>query len=87
MNATAAAKNEGRLILVATQDCHFCERARDVLARLDVDVEEVDVDSVDAVRLAAAGIPLTFLPALTDGRRLIAYGRFSEKRLRRELFR
>lgn len=87
VNATAAAARERRLILVTTRGCHFCERARDVLSRLGVDAEEVDVDSDDAGRIAAAGVPLTFLPVLTDGRRLIAYGRFSEKRLRRELVR
>ena len=75
----------GQLILVTTEECHFCERAHDVLERLDVEARELSVDSSEAEDLAASGIPLAFLPVLTDGDRVIAYGRFSEKRLRREL--
>jgi hypothetical protein len=56
-----------------------------VLAGLGVQAREVSVDSSEASALAGRGIPLTFLPVLIDGERVIAYGRFSEKRLRREL--
>ena len=77
--------NHERLVLVTTAGCHFCERAHDVLGDLGVGVHEVDVASDEADCLAAAGVPLAFLPVLTDGRRAIAYGRFSERRLRREL--
>ena len=73
------------LLLVTADDCHFCARARDVLGRLGVRAQELAVDSPEADGLAAKGIPLAFLPVLTDGTRVIAYGRFSEKRLRREL--
>ena len=73
------------LILVTTGDCHFCERTHLLLADLDVDVREVSADSFEAAALAALGVPLSFLPVLTDGERAIAYGRFSEKRLRKEL--
>ena len=73
------------LLYVTTEDCHFCEHGRDVLDQLGVERDEVNVDSSEAEELASAGIPLSFLPVLTDGRRVIAYGRFSEKRLRREL--
>ncbi len=73
------------LILVTGDDCHLCEHGRHVLAALGVDAREVAVDGAEAAALAARGIPLAFLPVLTDGTRLIAYGRFSEKRLRREL--
>ena len=73
------------LILVTTDDCHFCERARAVLAALQVPVHEISVDSPAADDLAARGIPLAFMPVLTDGERVIAYGRFSENRLRKEL--
>ena len=75
----------GQLILVTTEECHFCERAHDVLERLGVEARELSVDSSEAEDLAASGIPLAFLPVLTDSNRVIAYGRFSEKRLRREL--
>ena len=78
-------KRMGDLILVTTDDCHFCERAGTVLDGLGVARREIPVDSEEAGALAARGIALAFLPVLTDGRRVIAYGRFSEKRLRREL--
>ena len=74
-----------RLLLVTTSDCHFCERARLLLARLGVATHEVAVESTEAAELASRGIPLAFLPVLTDGERVIAYGRFSEKHVRREL--
>ena len=73
------------LTLVITDDCHFCEHAHDVLASLGIEPHEISVDSTEADVLAGRGIPLAFLPVLTDGERLIAYGRFSEKRLRKEL--
>lgn len=75
----------GDLILVTTDDCHFCERAETVLDGLGVARREIPVDSEEAGALAARGIALAFLPVLTDGSRIIAYGRFSEKHLRREL--
>lgn len=73
------------LILVTTDDCHFCERARTVLDGLGVVRREISVDSEAAAEIAARGIALAFLPVLTDGSRVIAYGRFSEQRLRKEL--
>ena len=73
------------LVYVTTDDCHFCEHGRGVLDTLGVEREEIEADSEQAERLAEHGIPLTFLPVLTDGERVIAYGRFSEKRLRREM--
>ena len=73
------------LILVTTDDCHFCERAHGILGSLGVGFREISIDSAEAQALAARGIPLAFLPVLTDGRHVLAYGRFSEKRLRREL--
>jgi hypothetical protein len=75
----------GTLILVTGDDCHLCEHGREVLSGLGVDAREIAVECDEATELAARGIPLAFLPVLTDGSRLIAYGRFSEKRLRREL--
>ena len=77
--------NGERLVLVTAADCHLCEHAREVLGALELEPEEIDAESEEAAGLAAAGIPLSFLPVLTDGRQLIAYGRFSEKRLRKDL--
>jgi glutaredoxin len=73
------------LILLTTDDCRFCTRAHRVLVELGVDAREVAVGSAEALAFAGRGIALAFLPVLTDGERVIAYGRFSEKRLRREL--
>jgi hypothetical protein len=73
------------LILVTSDDCHFCERAHELLTQLGVQTREVAADSSEAGALASRGLPLAFLPVLSDGERLLAYGRFSEKRLRREL--
>jgi hypothetical protein len=75
----------GTLILVTDDDCRLCEHGREVLAGLGIEARELAVDCEEASVLAARGIPLGFLPVLTDGARLIAYGRFSEKRLRREV--
>jgi glutaredoxin len=73
------------LLFVTSSECHLCAHGHDVLERLGLGVREIDVDSEDAQALADAGAPLTFLPVLWDGNRVVAYGRFSEKRLRREL--
>ena len=73
------------LVYVTAEDCHFCEHGRDILDQLEVERIELASDSGAAAQLAARGIPLSFLPVLTDGERVIAYGRFSEKRLRKEL--
>lgn len=73
------------LVFVTTDDCHLCEHGREVLDKLGVERREIDDSSDEAAGLAAAGIPLAFMPVLTDGERVIAYGRLSEKRLRKEL--
>ncbi len=73
------------LFYITAMDCHLCEHGRRVLDDLGVIRRELLVDSVEASALAARGIPLTFLPVLTDGERVIAYGRFSANRLRSEL--
>ena len=76
-----------QLTLVTTEDCHFCEHAHQVLESLDVPFREISVDSKEAHALASSGVPLAFLPVLTDGEHVVAYGRFSEKRLRKDLAR
>lgn len=73
------------LILVTTSDCHLCAHARSVLAALALEAKEIDAESDEAAALAARGVPLAFLPVLTDGRRALAYGRLSERRLRKDL--
>lgn len=73
------------LLYVTAEDCHLCEHGREVLDSLGIERREIPADSDESAVLAARGIPLSFLPVLTDGERVIAYGRFSEKRLRKEL--
>lgn len=72
-------------MLVTTSDCHFCDHAHEVLDGLGLESRDVDVGSDEARALAGRGIPLAFLPVLTDGRRVIAYGRFSARHLRKVL--
>jgi len=73
------------LVLITGSDCHLCERARDVLDSLALEAREIDVSSDEAHELAASGAPLAMLPVLWDGERVLAYGRFSERALRRKV--
>ena len=73
------------LIYITSEDCHLCDHGRAVLDELAVERRELAAGSEEAASLASNGIALAFLPVLTDGSRVIAYGRFSAKRLRREL--
>lgn len=73
------------LVLVTGEGCHFCQLGREVLDALGVPRREIGVESDEATALTTRGIPLSFLPVLTDGERVIAYGRLSEKHLRKEL--
>lgn len=75
------------LVYITGPDCHLCEHGREVLDALEVERREISRDSDEAGTLAGRGIPLSFLPVLTDGTRVIGYGRLSEKRLRKELAR
>lgn len=74
----------GQLVLVTSRGCHFCEHGKEVLATLGLDYVELDVADAEALALAAAGVSLAFLPVLVQAGRLLAYGRLSEKRLRKE---
>ncbi|RDI73658.1 Glutaredoxin [Gaiella occulta] len=73
------------LTLVTGAGCHLCEHGRETLGALGVSYREVDVLSAEAADLAAQGVPLAFLPVLADGTRVVAYGRLSQRRLRKEL--
>ena len=73
------------LVYVTGADCHLCDHGRGVLGTLGLDAREVDAESAEAAELARRGIPLSFLPVLTDGERVLAYGRLSAKRLRKDL--
>ena len=73
------------LLYITTNDCPLCEHGREVLDKLGVARREIADSSEEAAALAERGIPLAFMPVLTDGSRVIAYGRLSDKRLRKEL--
>lgn len=73
------------LIYVTAEDCHLCEHGREVLDALGLERREIAADSDESAVLAERGLPLSVLPVLTDGDRVIAYGRLSERRLRRDM--
>ncbi len=73
------------LLLITAADCHLCEHAHQVLDALDLEAREVDVAGPEAHELAASGVPLAMLPVLWDGERVLAYGRFSERALRKRI--
>jgi glutaredoxin len=77
--------NEKSLLLIVSPDCYFCDEAREVLARLGLTAREIDLADDEAGELAGRGVPVVFFPVLWDGERVITYGRFSERELRREL--
>lgn len=75
-------------VLLTATDCHLCSHGRELLDTLAAEGllswREVHADSDLGRRLAAASPPLR--PALFDEQqRLLAYGRLSERRLRRQL--
>ncbi len=76
------------VVLLTKEDCHFCEQAKDVLARLrgeyDLHVREVALESEEgrslALDAAAPFPPVVFLNGAT-----FSYGRLSERKLRKAL--
>lgn len=78
------------LLLLTATDCHLCAHGREVLDALArerlLSWREIDADSDEGRRLAAAAPPLR--PVLFDSdERVIAYGRLSARRLRGQLAR
>ncbi len=71
--------------LFTAPGCHWCERARQILATLRVSYRECDIAGDEAVAASARGAAMVFPPVLWDGNRVVAYGRFSEGHLRQEL--
>ena len=72
------------LILLTAPDCHFCEHAKGALAELGLEWREVESDSAEGRQLAAIAPPMR--PVLfTAEERVLAYGRLSLKRLRKQL--
>lgn len=73
------------LVLVVSDDCKLCDRARALLRRLGFSFREVDLAADEAGELARRGVPVVFFPVLVDGDRVVAYGDISEAELRRAL--
>lgn len=85
---TGDACARGSLVLLTAVDCHLCCRARAVLQVLHdqqaIVWREVAGESDEGRELALTAPPLRPVLFDADGR-LLAYGRLSEKRLRRDL--
>lgn len=76
------------IVLLTKEDCHFCEQAKEVLARLqgehDLAVREVRLESEEGQILAGrAGAPFPPVVFLNGG--AFSYGRLSERKLRKTL--
>ena len=89
MNATPGVRLR-RVTLLTQADCALCDHAKQVLARVGadhpLDVAEVGLQSEEGQRLALEAGVLFAPGVLLDGRPF-AYGRLSERRLRKELAR
>ena len=76
------------MLLLTAADCGFCEDAKAVLARVaseyDVRVDTLPLESPEGQELAHAGGVLFPPGTFLDGEPF-AYGRLSERKLRREL--
>lgn len=76
------------LVLLTKQDCHFCDQAKNVLARIrdeyDVRVREVALESEEGERLALASAA-PFPPVVFVNGEPFSYGRLSERKLRKAL--
>jgi hypothetical protein len=77
-----------RVTLLTQDDCHYCEHAKAVLARVGHDhplqITEIGLRSDEGRRLATrAGVP--FPPGILLDGRPFGYGRLSERKLRRAL--
>lgn len=77
-------------VLLTSRDCHLCEHGRLVLAELAgeglLSWREVDDASLTGRQLAGTAPPLRPVLLDSDGR-VLAYGRLSVRRLRRQLAR
>lgn len=69
------------LVLVVSDDCRLCDRARETLVRLHLSFREVNIVEDEAGELAARGVPIVFFPVLLHGDRVLAYGEISDKEL------
>ncbi len=77
-----------RVTLLTKADCHLCEHAKAVLARVATDhplqVEEVRLDSTQG-QLFATRVGMLFAPGILLDGQPFGYGRLSERKLRKAL--
>jgi glutaredoxin len=76
------------ITLLTRPDCHFCDHAKQVLARVGQEfplrVNEIDLAGDEGRRLASrAGV--LFAPGVLLGGEPFSFGRLSERKLRRAL--
>lgn len=88
MTGHQASDGAHRVTLLTKNDCALCDHAKQVLARVGADhplnVTEVDLDSEEGRRVAVdAGV--LFAPGVLLDGRPFAYGRLSERKLRKVL--
>ena len=74
------------LVLLTAPGCHMCAHARVTLDELGLPWREVAEETDEGARLAAAAPPLRPVLFDSDGE-LVAYGRLSARRLRRDVSR
>ena len=72
--------------MLTAPGCHLCGHGRVVLDAFGVDWRELSSESEEGRRLAAAAPPMRPVLYAADGR-MVAYGRLSLKRLRKQLVR
>jgi glutaredoxin len=76
------------VVLLTKADCHFCEQAKDVLARLgdeyELHVREVVLETEEGRSLALASAA-PFPPVVFVDGEPFSYGRLSERKLRKAL--
>lgn len=76
------------VILITQDECAFCDRAKEILARLSseypLSVVSMDLNSGEGQILAERG-GILFPPGIFLDRQAFSYGRPSERKLRREL--
>lgn len=76
------------ITIVTTEDCAFCEQAKQVLGRVSneasIVVREVPLDSPEGREIAAT-IAAPFPPVVLLDGDAFSYGRLSERRLRKAL--
>lgn len=77
-----------KVTLLTQENCAFCEKAKDILARLSeeytLSVETFDLTSPEGRTLAERG-GVMFPPGIFVEGEPFSYGRPSERKLRREL--